>query len=86
MELDSIAPIGSPERTPAVSPHSRFRDRRRWASPGFSNPEPQPESENCQSEDVEFSVLDPAIGAILAQVNAAACGQAAARVKRLLNK
>jgi hypothetical protein len=48
--------------------------------------EHQPKSEHEDPDDVEFSALDPEVGAILTQVTPAACGQVAITVKRVLRR
>jgi hypothetical protein len=84
MDFEGIPPISSAQVTPAVSQRSQS-GRGGGQNPGRgSTSEPRPETENKPSEEVEFSALDPMVGAILAEVTPAACGKVAEKVKEIL--
>jgi len=84
MEFEGISRIQSSERVSAVFRNSGSGRQRQWALPSLPEPGRSPEMEGSMAEDVEFSALDPVIGAILTLLAPAACGRVASKIKELL--
>lgn len=84
MDFDGIPPVGSPEVTLGINQRSPSGNRREPNPGKSSNSEAEPKTENQPSQEVEFSVLDPVVGLILAEVTPAACGKVAKTVKEIL--
>lgn len=84
MDFDGIPPVGSPEITLGINQRSHSGNGRGANPEKNSSSEPEPKTENQSSEEVEFSVLDPVVGLILAEVTPAACGKVAQKVKEIL--
>ena len=83
MTLESIAPVGSSERTQPVSRRWQSRRQGDWASQPIPEPEPKPKAGTSEVDDVEFSTLDPEVGTILSEVNPAVYAFVAARIAQL---
>jgi len=84
MELESVSRVGLTERPQAVFNHSSSRNHRQWKNDAFPDSEARSEMEKPEEEEVEFSALDPQVGAILSEVTPAAYGIVALRISELL--
>jgi hypothetical protein len=86
MTSETIAPVGFSQKPSPVSSRPQSERERGSRFPCLPIPEPEPKAERGVDDDVEFSALDPEIGAILSQVGAVACAEVAITVKGLLRK
>jgi len=86
MAAECISRIGSPERSSTISRHSRWSGYRRNAQPQGPDLEPDPEGESDANKENEFTLLDPEVRGILAQINVTACGLVAERLQQLWSK